>query len=133
MKYVNLSSSIDIGFWHVLGRKKLDEFKLDNSPKPIRGYYTVSTHTDISNRFYIVPDSLQNRELFGNMKVQVEGSLVLCNTIEEFKNLDKNEVLLREANQFSLGNPNRFVMVVYADLKNFQFYYWCGFPLINFT
>lgn len=133
MKYVNLSSSIDIGFWHILGRKKLEEFKLDNSSKPIRGYYTVSTHADISNRFYIVPDSLQDRDLSGNMKVQVEGSLVLCNTIEEFKNLDKNELLSREASHFDQNCINRFVMIVYADLKNFQFYYWFGFPLVNFT
>lgn len=39
LQFVPFSSALDAGFWHELTQKKLNEYKLDESPKPIRGYY----------------------------------------------------------------------------------------------
>ena len=40
LKFVPLKSVIDAGFWESLTKKKLDEWKLDDSEKPITWSYT---------------------------------------------------------------------------------------------
>lgn len=39
LQFVPFSSALDAGFWHELTQKKLNEYKLDESPKTIKGYY----------------------------------------------------------------------------------------------
>jgi hypothetical protein len=38
----------EISFWSRLGKNKLEEYKLDNGPKPITGAYALATHKDVS-------------------------------------------------------------------------------------
>ena len=42
LQFVPFSSAIDVGFWHKLTQKKLEEFKLDESARTIRGSYCNS-------------------------------------------------------------------------------------------
>lgn len=39
LQFVPFSSALDAGFWHELTQKKLNEYKLDETPKTIKGYY----------------------------------------------------------------------------------------------
>lgn len=63
------------------------------------------------------------------------------NTVEDFKNCNKNEILQKEAienfydnilNEKCLEDPSLitfFILLSYADLKKHNFYYWFGFPV----
>lgn len=39
LQFVPFASALDAGFWHQLTQKKLNEYRLDESAKPIKGYY----------------------------------------------------------------------------------------------
>lgn len=68
----------------------------------------------------------------------MKGSLIHLNTLEDFKSFDKTSCLLQEAHKLhediikdrvemdpSLFSP--FVVIIYADLKNYRFNYWFAF------
>ena len=42
LQFAPFSSAIDAGFWSKLQRKKLEEYHLDETAKPLRGYYVNS-------------------------------------------------------------------------------------------
>lgn len=39
LQFAPFSSALEAGFWHKLTQKKLDDFKLDESPKCIKGHH----------------------------------------------------------------------------------------------
>lgn len=39
LQFVPFTSALDARFWHELTQKKLNEYRLDESPKVIKGYY----------------------------------------------------------------------------------------------
>jgi hypothetical protein len=42
MEFVTWNVMIDIGFWTRLSKKKIEEYKLDDSPKPLIAKYRLS-------------------------------------------------------------------------------------------
>ena len=69
----------------------------------------------------------------GPLQVPVPGRLLVCNTLEEFKNIDKNAALEEGSRLIKEGNRrNSFVLVTYPDLKSYLFYYWVAFPVYVF-
>ncbi|KIH63716.1 hypothetical protein ANCDUO_05979 [Ancylostoma duodenale] len=71
------------------------------------------------------------------------GQLLLFNTLENFKGLDRKRLLRVEAQKVWdlivsgewLQYPDRlttFIFTVYADLKKYQYYYWNCFPTLCF-
>lgn len=44
LQYAPFSSALDAGFWYQLSKKKLDVFKLDDTPVSIRGFYSNSKY-----------------------------------------------------------------------------------------
>ena len=43
LQFVPFVSRLEAGFWHELGRRKLEKYKLSEEPRDIHGYYTYST------------------------------------------------------------------------------------------
>lgn len=39
LQFAPFCSALEAGFWHQLTQKKLNDFRLDESPKNIKGYY----------------------------------------------------------------------------------------------
>ncbi|MEQ2179296.1 Autophagy protein 7, partial [Goodea atripinnis] len=39
LQFAPFSSALEAGFWHQLTQKKLNDYRLDESPKFIKGYY----------------------------------------------------------------------------------------------
>lgn len=39
LQFAPFSSALEAGFWHQLTQKKLNDYRLDESPKSIKGYY----------------------------------------------------------------------------------------------
>jgi len=95
---VRFTPMIDIGFWTTLSRKKLDEYKLDTSPKPIFAKYKINNFKDknfVSHLFFDVysfsVESLECKSFSGPVEIVLGGNLIVLNTIEEFKNFDKEK------------------------------------------
>lgn len=42
LQFVPFVSRLEAGFWHELGRRKLEKYKLSEEPRDIHGYYTNS-------------------------------------------------------------------------------------------
>uniref|UniRef100_A0A3Q3ARG7 Ubiquitin-like modifier-activating enzyme ATG7 n=1 Tax=Kryptolebias marmoratus TaxID=37003 RepID=A0A3Q3ARG7_KRYMA len=71
------------------------------------------------------------------------GTLYNTNTLDAFKNTDKKALLEKEAAEIwdaiqsgaALKNPSilcRFILLTFADLKKYHFYYWFCFPALCF-
>lgn len=39
LQFAPFCSALEAGFWHQLTQRKLDDYRLDESPRDIRGYY----------------------------------------------------------------------------------------------
>eukprot|EP01027_Heterolobosea_sp_BB2_P003931 GEZU01005915.1.p1 GENE.GEZU01005915.1~~GEZU01005915.1.p1 ORF type:complete len:308 (+),score=70.63 GEZU01005915.1:92-1015(+) len=153
LQFESFHSAVDATFWYELEKRKLVEYKLDNSPKIIVGEYTTGgEHKQLSCRFHLSRESFvdQNRDDQGIERTNfvsspfafvAPGTLINCNTIEDFKNLDKNKLLREIAQELYndiksgevIQNPSklcRFVVLTFADLKAHKFYYWFAFPTI---
>ncbi|BGP15817.1 Autophagy protein 7 [Rhodosporidiobolus nylandii] len=74
-------------------------------------------------------------------RVPLHGVLRNFNTIEEFKSCDKAALLDAYGSQIweqassadplaSLQSLNPFLLITFADLKKYRYYYWCGFPAV---
>lgn len=129
LQFQNLSCAIDVVFWHLLAKKKLEELKLDDAPLPITGFYTVSSHPEVPARLQITADSLlQQQTHYGGAQVQVKGLLKNFNTNEEFETFDRAEML-----KLALTDElNAFVLATYADLKQHTFSYMFCLPMATF-
>jgi ubiquitin-like modifier-activating enzyme ATG7 len=95
-----------------------------------------------------------------NTRTRLHGTLRNFNTIEEFKNCDKAALLVElgskvrslflsrtlrhpltlapqiwtasttEGETSTVESLNPFLLITFADLKKYRYYYWCGFPAL---
>lgn len=134
---------IDIGFWTTLSKKKLDEFKLDVSPKPIFGKYKINNFKDkgsSSHLFFDIysfnTDIHKKQSLSGPVEINLIGDLIVLNTIEEFRIFPKEKTLEKLMEQQiknveDLELRPLFVLTVFADLKSHVFHYFFLYPSIR--
>ncbi|KAJ3335502.1 Autophagy protein 7, partial [Gonapodya sp. JEL0774] len=170
LQFEQLTCAVSTSFWQRLRQLKLETFKLDDSKRAVFGSYSAgatgskstpsSTHspaifslsfesfTDVS-----VPASpLDAAHLtfpstsdgFPMHAVPVPGTLINTNTLEEFKDIDKQQLLVDAAQLIwddissgaALQRPellSRFLVLTFADLKKYRFYYWSAFPSFSIT
>lgn len=114
---------VELAFFNRLSKLKLDTYKLDTSARPITGYYNTPP---LSSKpvFNLTYDSFDNNAADAGL-VAVPGMLHIVNTIEEFKTLDKTQLLKEWYHDF----PDAiFHFYCFADLKKFKFYYMTAVP-----
>jgi ubiquitin-like modifier-activating enzyme ATG7 len=125
---------IDAGFWSALTKKKLDEWKLDDSEKSFSWIFQGG-----KNFVRIEFDAFQPQS-----ESKFDGALLNFNTIDEFKRLNKKEFLVRAMeelrslcrNQQIWQNPQKLLrpkIITFADLKKYHYYYWMCFPYLKMT
>jgi molybdopterin/thiamine biosynthesis adenylyltransferase len=103
------TSRVAFSFWQVLRHKIIHDWKLDNTKKSIRGFVSQSGVLEVRDEsFSEASDS------------KADGDLILCNTVQEFKTLNKQALLAETSADFCL--------LVYPNIKDSQFLYWFGFP-----
>ncbi|XP_028401486.1 ubiquitin-like modifier-activating enzyme ATG7 [Dendronephthya gigantea] len=141
LQFAPFSSAVDAGFWSSLQRKKLEDYHLDESAKILRGNYVINDLDGLPSRFNIDFDALDGNSQISKNCFNCKGELHNTNTIESFKALDKQKLLE------SIGKKiwenivskkvaeeptllNQFILLTFADLKKYQFYYWFGFPAL---
>ncbi|KAL0821147.1 hypothetical protein ABMA28_005766 [Loxostege sticticalis] len=137
IQYVPFMSFVHPSFWHTLTEMKIDVDKLSENTKQIFGRFTY--RDDLGPVFEVDGTSFnrnpENEQFYEN----VTGKLMNKNTIEEFKAIDKadlinsiGEILWADIKKKAwINNPGsllNFVILSFADLKKFHYFYWFAFP-----
>ncbi|PIO76600.1 putative E1-like protein-activating enzyme Gsa7p/Apg7p [Teladorsagia circumcincta] len=136
--FVPFCTFIDTTFWAELNRRKLHEWRLDETPRDVSGQFSLFDTVGDECRLSLNHESFE-RQSSGTY----HGRLILLNTLENFKGLDRKTLLLEETSKVWgiiesgewLLYPERlvpFVFTVYADLKKFHYYFWNCFPALCF-
>ncbi|XP_063267580.1 ubiquitin-like modifier-activating enzyme ATG7 isoform X1 [Prinia subflava] len=143
LQFAPFSSALDAGFWHQLTQRKLTEYRLDESPRAIKGYYYNGDPLGLPARLTLEFSAFDMNASIPARCCPVFGTLYNTNTLETFKSCDKKSLLDKEANEIwesiksgaALENPmllNRFLLLTFADLKKYHFYYWFCYPALCF-
>lgn len=143
--YAPSVSYADSSFFVELSDLKLNVFKLDTSYQDIVGYYNYTAlGNDQAPSLNISDVSLRSKEDLERQLPQksyflTNGKLLNLNSIEQFKCLNKKDLLIESAlsiyenikNKSFIKNSSllsSFTLLSYADLKKYRFYYWFAFP-----
>ncbi|XP_061744113.1 ubiquitin-like modifier-activating enzyme ATG7 [Nerophis ophidion] len=143
LQFAPFSSALEAGFWHQLTQKKLNDYRLDESPKCIKGYYCNGDPVGLPTRLTLEFSAF---EVDGSTPAHccaAVGKLYNTNTLDAFKGTDKKALLENESKELwnailsgeALRDPAvlcRFILLTFADLKKYHFYYWFCFPALCF-
>ncbi|XP_028609419.1 ubiquitin-like modifier-activating enzyme ATG7 isoform X2 [Grammomys surdaster] len=141
LQFAPFNSALDVGFWHELTQKKLNEYRLDEAPKDIKGYYYNGDSAGLPTRLTLEFSAFDMNAPTPARCCPAMGTLHNTNTLEAFKTADKKLLLERSANEIweaiksgaALENPmllNKFLLLTFADLKKYHFYYWFCCPAL---
>lgn len=133
MNYVPIQSFIDSSFFTKLSELKLNKFKLDSKPEPVYG--NISDPQKL-NKFNNVPILSLDSNSFDKGNHNISGYIHNVNTIEEFKELNKQELIrswgIELLDLFKKGEfSQQFHILSFADLKKYKFYYWVAYPTLH--
>ncbi|KAI9172945.1 Autophagy protein 7 [Blastocladiella emersonii ATCC 22665] len=151
MQYLPFTSAVEPSFWHALAKHKLEVLRLSDAPIAVAGSFVPGRLVKTAEDAYsslpaclsLEGGSLDPLSLnLSSVACRAPGTLKNANTIEEFKAMDKPALFNAAAAEIwasitshrALTDPRellRFVLVTFADLKKFKFYYWFGFPALT--
>ncbi|KAM0287209.1 hypothetical protein ACHAQH_000523 [Verticillium albo-atrum] len=151
LQFAPFSSDIELPFYAALFASKVDHDKLDDSVRKVIGQYTpLSVGAEQSCKMQIMGDALTRDENDNEVRaarehIRAEGSIKNFNTLDEFKNADKQAMLQLAAkhatqiwhaiNDGSIYEVpsllSSFMILSYADLKKYRFTYWFAFPALH--
>uniref|UniRef100_A0A8I5NDH8 Ubiquitin-like modifier-activating enzyme ATG7 n=1 Tax=Papio anubis TaxID=9555 RepID=A0A8I5NDH8_PAPAN len=125
LQFAPFSSALDVGFWHELTQKKLNEYRLDEAPKDIKGYYYNGDSAGLPARLTLEFSAFDMSAPTPARCCPAVGTLYNTNTLESFKTADKKLLLEQAANEIwesiksgaALENPvllNKFLLLTFA-------------------
>uniref|UniRef100_A0A671VY63 Ubiquitin-like modifier-activating enzyme ATG7 n=1 Tax=Sparus aurata TaxID=8175 RepID=A0A671VY63_SPAAU len=143
LQFAPFSSALEAGFWHQLTQKKLNDYRLDESPKLIKGYYYNGDPLGLPTRLTLEFSAFEADGPTPARCCPAIGTLYNTNTLDAFKTTDKKALLEKEAKEIwdaiqsgaALKDPSilcKFILLTFADLKKYHFYYWFCFPALCF-
>ncbi|KAL6112187.1 atg7 [Pungitius sinensis] len=143
LQFAPFSSALEAGFWHQLTQKKLNDYRLDESPKSIKGYYYNGDPLGLPTRLTLEFSAFEVDGPTPARCCPATGTLYNTNTLDAFKTTDKKALLEKEAKEIwdaiqsgaALKDPSilcKFILLTFADLKKYNFYYWFCFPALCF-
>ncbi|KAL4655850.1 ubiquitin-like modifier-activating enzyme ATG7 [Arapaima gigas] len=144
LQFAPFSSALEAGFWHQLTQRKLNEYRLDESPRSIKGYYYNGDPVGLPTRLTLEFNAFDVNGPTPARCCPAVGTLYNTNTFEAFKAYDKKAILEAVASEIweaiksekCLEDPStlcRFVLLTFADLKKYRFFYWFCFPALSFS
>ncbi|PSN61391.1 autophagy-related protein 7 [Corynespora cassiicola Philippines] len=153
LRFAPWKSDVDMQFYAALAHIKINHDKLDDSARKVLGLYEVrlADHAERSMRVQIYPNALTSDEsVFPTAHspdtppnfYRAEGIIKNCNTIEDYKNLDRTAVLetcartiweaIHDGSIYECPSLlASFTLVTFANLKKYKFTYHFGFPAIQ--
>ncbi|KAJ5355351.1 Ubiquitin-like modifier-activating enzyme atg7 [Penicillium cataractarum] len=143
MQYAPYASDIELPFYTALASHKINHDKLDDSARSVLGLYEIRS-TDADNascRIQIHGNALVTTEAPAAY-YRAEGMIKNVNTIEDYRNMDKPQMILQagktiwdainDGTIYSCPSLlSSFIILSFADLKKYKFYYWFAFPAIH--
>ncbi|EMP38853.1 Ubiquitin-like modifier-activating enzyme ATG7 [Chelonia mydas] len=99
LQFVPFTSALDAGFWHELTQKKLNEYRLDETPKGIKGYYYNGDPFGLPARLTLEFSAFDVNAATPAHCCPAVGTLYNTNTFESFKSCDKKSLLEKAANE----------------------------------
>ena len=148
IKYFPFSSRVDAEFWKQLADRKLNMYRLSDEPVEIFGTFSVSSQAGKDRAWLeLRAGSFDYASAKAHMfphEFLSSGALINFNTLEKFKECDKNSLLaslgrklLDEVESGAIfDHPvkslTRFALITFADLKNHKNLYWFGFPAFSY-
>ncbi|KAF2495350.1 E1-like protein-activating enzyme Gsa7p/Apg7p [Lophium mytilinum] len=143
IKYATWATDIDIQFYSALAHIKINHDKLDDSARKVLGLYEVrpGDQPSRSNRMQIHGTALTTDETPANY-FRAEGIIKNCNTIEDYRKLDRSTVIERAGRTIweavhdgsIYSCPSllaSFTAISFADLKKYKFTFHFGYPAIH--
>ncbi|KAI9859050.1 MAG: Autophagy protein 7 [Trichoglossum hirsutum] len=143
MRFAPFASDIELPFYTSLASLKIDHDRLDDSARRVLGLYEVrpSDSPEASCRMQLLGNALTSDEV-PKAYCRAEGIIKNVNTMEEYKALDRAEVLQRAGrtiweaiNDGSIYSCpsllSSFSIISYAGLKDYKFTYWFAFPALH--
>ncbi|KAF8885690.1 hypothetical protein CPB84DRAFT_1850295 [Gymnopilus junonius] len=145
VQFAPFSSLVQPSLWHRLSDLKIDVLKLSDHAVPISGSYSIGrsvkdreTGQEITLpcNLTVGAESFEENHKPPLGSISTIGTLKNYNTIEEFKAADKTALFNQEAQLIwdhilktrDTAQLNRFLLITFADLKKYKYYYWFSFP-----
>ncbi|KAF8804022.1 E1-like protein-activating [Phlegmacium glaucopus] len=145
VQFTPFSSLIQPSLWHKLTDLKIDVLQLSDAAVPVSGSYSIGrtvkdreTGQEIALgcNLTVGAESFDESYKSPSGSVSILGTLKNYNTIEEFKAADKTSLFNEEAQAIwdkaiktrDTSQLNRFLLITFADLKKYKYYYWFAFP-----
>jgi len=134
IKFIPPQCMVDLSFWEMLYELKLNKFRIATDEQEIVSFIP-SNKKDI----VLTKHSFKSEAETGSDVVYSTGILKNVNTANEFIAIKKPEFLNNMANSLwrsivggevlsNISSLQSFVLLTYADLKQYKFTYWFGFP-----
>lgn len=141
LQFAPFSSFLDSGFWHKLSENKLNHYGLDDSAKTVYGFYFNGDRSGMPCRMNVEFSAFEQEPKTPARCFKMTGCLHNTNTLDAFKELDKKELLYEIGKQIwtsicsgdAVKDPSvlsRFLVLTFADLKKYHYYYWFAFPCL---
>lgn len=137
-------SQVSPSFWTTLSQLKLNEYQLSDELIRVRADYTPqrtvvdrNTGAPIGAGCRIRLDG-EGMDLHGPLHgTPMYGYVKNLNTLQQFKAADKHALFNRAVAAIwerivhsDSDDVNEFVLLTYADLKSYKYYYWFAFPAL---
>ncbi|ULT95302.1 hypothetical protein L3Y34_004194 [Caenorhabditis briggsae] len=144
--FVSFKTYLDTPFWREVNKRKLHEWKLDETPKPIFSQLSLCERNSDHCRLSLSHDSFKPSNGNPN-EVSISGNLILYNTRESFKaaatTKSLEELMKTEATKIWdvittktwLQTPHllsSFTIIAFADLKKFHYIYKTFIPSLKY-
>ncbi|XP_064398702.1 ubiquitin-like modifier-activating enzyme ATG7 [Halichondria panicea] len=142
LQFLPFVSRLETGFWHELGQRKLEKYKLSEEQQQIFGSYFNSAQPGLPSHLSLEYCAFEEKGSYPSNAFPSPGCLLNTNTIDSFKTLDKKSLIDNTAAKIweaiksgaVLDNPSvltSFFLLTFSDLKKFNFYYWFAFPALQ--
>ncbi|KAI0088341.1 E1-like protein-activating [Irpex rosettiformis] len=144
VQFSPFTSLVEPGFWHSLTDLKIDVLKLADHSVPVTASYTAGrsivdreTGNEIALGCNVTvgADSFTDKPHIPTHSVLAPGTFKNYNTIEEFKAADKTSLFNELTDEIwesitkgSTEKLSKFLVITFADLKKYKYYYWFAFP-----
>ncbi|XP_014676491.1 PREDICTED: ubiquitin-like modifier-activating enzyme ATG7 [Priapulus caudatus] len=142
LQFVPFSSALDGSFWHALTKNKLEVYRLDEAPRSVHGFYSNGYAEGLPSSMNLDMTAFDDDAVIPALCFPSRGTLIPFNTLDAFKTSDKKQLLQQEAKKMwndiqsgaALRQPDllsRFLLLCFADLKKYHYYYWFAFPALS--
>ncbi|EJD01962.1 ubiquitin-like conjugating enzyme [Fomitiporia mediterranea MF3/22] len=147
VQFTPFSSLVQPEFWHELTRLKVDVLRLAEHSLPISATYAVGRsitdretgkEVDLGCHITLGGDAFDVDAKPLQHSIRCTGTFKNFNTIEDFRAADKSALFNQVADEIwnairDTGDSsvlNRFLLITFADLKKYKYYYWFAFPAL---